>query len=687
MALHAMSEPAAPTARASFPLWPALLIAAAACAAWSNSFEGPYVFDDTASIPYNPSILQLWPPEWLHPPASFGETVGGRPVLNLSFAINYAISGVDVTGIHVGNLVIHVLAALTLFGLVRRALRLPRVPARVAERATPLATAVAGLWALHPLQTAAVTYMVQRAESLAALFYLLTLYGLVRAVNSDAPSGLHRGWATLSVCACAIGAATKETVGTAPLLALLLDVSLITGTFRAAWRARWRLYLGLAASWLVLAAVAVPTGGRGKTVGFGSKVGVWPYLLTQAEAIVRYLGLALWPSPLVFDYGTSTVRGLGQVLPQALLIVLLLAATVAAFARRWPAALLGAWFFLILAPTSSIVPVATQTIAEHRMYLPLAALVAGAVLLLHQGLGRGAYVAAALLALAAGLTTRDRNTDYRSEQALWEDTMEKHPENARIYANVGNSYLVRGHPEEALPFFQHALELDPHLAIAQVNLCNALRETGQAQEAARLLAQVVAADPEEPNARVAYGTVLVDLHRLDDAVVQYRAAMALAPETVTIRTNLAAVLIDQGQVPEALSLLRAAEARNPRVAQVHFHLGRALLASGDVAGALDELSEATRLKPTLPVAHFKLGEVLSSRGEYAAAAQAFRQELEINPADIPARNNLANSLVRTGRIAEAIVEFEAVLAADPGNASVQHNLEYARGLLKNAPAK
>jgi len=677
------TETAAQPAESLRSLGPVLLIVAAACCAWSNSFSGPFVFDDGPSIADNSTILQLWPPHWIHPPGQFGETVGGRPLLNLSFAINYAFGGLRVGGFHALNLAIHILAALTLFGLVRRTLLLPRLTARLREHATSLATTIAALWVLHPLQTAAVTYIVQRAESLAALFYLATLYAFVRA----AAPGAGRRWGVLSVCACALGVATKETVATAPLLALLLDRSLITGSFREAWRARWRLYLPLAATWLLFAALAIPNAGRGGTVGFGSRLEVWPYVLTQAEAIVRYLGLAFWPSPLVFDYGASTVRDPLAVLPQAILIVLLLGASCFALVRRWPAGLLGAWFFVILAPTSSIVPVATQTIAEHRMYLPLAALVALVVLSLHRVMGRAAFALLLACGLALGGATWHRNNDYRTEQALWADTIAKHPENARIYTNAGHVYLAEGRPDMAIPFFLHALELDPHLTSAKVNLGNALRETGHPQDAEQCLREAVAEEPGDGSARLALGTVLVDLKRPDEAIVEYREAMRLAPETVTVRTNLAAVLVDQGQVAEALDLLRAAMARNPRVAQVHFHLGRALLRSGDVAGGIEHLREATRLKPTLPTAHFALGEALARQGDFAAAIEAYRHELDINPADIPARNNLATSLVRSGRIPEAIREFEALLKAQPDNASVRHNLEYVRQLPQGAPPK
>jgi tetratricopeptide (TPR) repeat protein len=661
------------------PLWPAALLVVAALCAWSNSYGGPFVFDDGPSIVDNPTILRLWPPDWLHPPGDVGETVGGRPLVNFTLAVNFALGGPSVRGYHVMNLVIHVLAGLTLLGLARRTLALPRFPERVRGAATPLATTIAGLWMLHPLQTSAVTYVIQRAEALAGLWVLLTLYALVRAAApaSAARPAVRRRWSALAVLACWLGAATKETAAAAPILALLWDGLLLSGSFREALRARGRLHAALAASWLLMAALVVPNFGRGGTVGPASRVGVWPYLLTQCMALARYLGLAFWPRPLVFDYGTSTVRTLSAVLPQAILVVALLGATVVALGRRWAAALLGAWFFLILAPSSSVVPVATQTMAEHRMYLPLAAVVAGTVLVLHRAMGWRAFALLAAAGVALGAATWTRNQDYRTEERLWQDTIAKYPENARIYGNAGHVFLRQGRPQDALPLLQHAVELDPHLVSAKSNYGNALREVGRVDEAVATLREVVAEEPEYANGRVALGTALAQVGQVDEAMREYREAMRIAPDTILIRTNLGAMLIDRGETAEALELLRAALVRAPLVAEVRLHLGRALVKSGQPAEGIADLREAVRLKPALPTAHFELAQALVQAGDLAGAIEEFRADLALDGSQVHVRNNLANALVRSGRIPEAIGEYEAVLRAEPDNAAVRHNLDYA----------
>ncbi|MCE0497832.1 MAG: hypothetical protein LV481_07805, partial [Methylacidiphilales bacterium] len=178
-------------------LW-GLILVLAALGAYANSFSGPFLFDDLSAIRGNPGIRHLWPP-WapLLPPGEL--TVGGRPILNLSFALNYAVSGFNVWSYHALNLLIHILAGLILLGVVRRTLLQPVLREKFGADAWPLALAVALLWTLHPLQTEAVTYLSQRAESLMGLFYLLTLYAFIRTIG---PSSDRGDWPVICVGAC-----------------------------------------------------------------------------------------------------------------------------------------------------------------------------------------------------------------------------------------------------------------------------------------------------------------------------------------------------------------------------------------------------------------------------------------------------------------------------------------------------
>ena len=209
----------------------------ATCLVYLNSLTGPFVFDDQSAILENPTIRRLGSlGDVLSPHLDGGLTISGRPVVNLSLALNYAWGGYGVMGYHLFNLLVHGLAGLTLFGLLRRTLagRLPSSPlagapgnrfagTRWSENALGLAFFTTLLWLVHPLQTSAVTYVVQRAELLMALCYLLTLYSFLRGV-----SAVHPGrWLILSWCACLVGMACKEVMATAPLMQQVVALSAV----------------------------------------------------------------------------------------------------------------------------------------------------------------------------------------------------------------------------------------------------------------------------------------------------------------------------------------------------------------------------------------------------------------------------------------------------------------------------
>lgn len=643
-------------------------------AAYHNSLGGPFVFDDVPAIVENPSIRRLWPlGPVLAPELDGGLTISGRPLVNLSLALNYALGGGAVRGYHLVNLLIHALAGLVLFGAVRRTW----ARFRPAE-ALPAAFCVALLWLLHPLQTAAVTYVVQRAESLVALCYLLTLYGFIRGVEPD-----HRGrWFGLSLTSCLAGMASKEVMATAPLLVLLYDRTFVAGTFREAWRLRWRYYLGLAGTWLLLAWLVAGTTGRGGTAGFGTTIGPWSYLLTQCQAIVHYLRLAVWPDPLVFDYGTATVSRLGDVWPQALLLVALAAATVLALVRRPVWGFAGAWLFLVLAPSSSIVPVASQTMAEHRMYLPLAALVVLVVAGLQARLGRRSVVVSGVLAaLLVGLTLR-RNTDYRSEVVLWTDTVAKQPANGRAHNNLGKAVFAAGRPEEALAHYAEAIRLQPAAPEPYYNLGLALARAGRPAEAVARYEEALRLQPAYPEAHNNLGNVLLASGRLDEAGVHYEEAVRLKPGFAEAHGNLANVRLEQGRGAEAIRHGEEAVRLDPRAAAARYNLGNALAQARRLPEALAHYEEALRLKPDYADVANNLGNVLVELGRLPEAVTAYERAVRLDPEYADPRRNLAVLLTHLGRLPEAVTHLQAYVRLRPGDQGARTELTRLQGLAR-----
>jgi protein O-mannosyl-transferase len=582
------------------PIWLLGVLVAAVCVAYIPSFSGAFVGDDIDAIVTNPHVRSLWP---VHraitaPPNT---TAAGRPVVALSFAFNYALAPDDarevwtppdvgtaaqgpdhpyyrnVWGYHAFNVAVHVAAALALFGVVRRSLELPALRDRFSGHAIHLGFASALLWALHPLNTAAVTYIVQRAESLMGLFLLLTLYCSIRSTET---ARSRWRWIAAATTACGMGMASKEVHVVAPILVALWIWILRPGESLLE-RGRIQLFGSLAATWLLLLWLVLGDV-RSESVGFG--LSGWTsgvYLRTQAEVILHYLRLAVVPSPLVFMYDWPPASSWAAVALQAAVLAFLGSATVVAVARRHPAGLLGASFFLILAPSSSVLPIATEVAAEHRMYMPLAAVVATIVFSIHW-LSRRLVSPPArhlviislvgVLALVLGPVTYARNHDYRSMESLLQDTVEKRPANVRARVAYGGLLLQMERFSEAEFQLRAALTTgervpgDAYITpMAHMYLGSALAAQSQAAEGVIHLERALELSPGLDEAHALLGEAYLQQGRIAEAAAAFERAIGLMPHVppvlergATVLALWADTLAQQDRRREAAATLRRA---------------------------------------------------------------------------------------------------------------------------------
>lgn len=589
----------------------AALIVLAGALTYANSLSGPPVFDDHVTIVRNPQIRRLWPlSEALAAPRD--NTLASRPLVNLSFAVNYAIGGLSVEGYHLANVGIHVLASLLLFGIVRRTLRSNALRERFAETADGIALASALIWMVHPLVTEPVDYLTQRTELAMGLFYLLTLYCAIRAAQ---PGAQAKRWRTGAILACLLGMGCKETMATVPVIVVLYDRVFLFASMSEAWQRRRTLYAGLGLGWVALAALLLSS--LPPTIGFGARISGWTYLLNQCPMILRYLWLAAWPHHLVIDYGLPRQIGLGDVLPQALAVVALLAVTGTALIVRPALGFLGAWFFITLAPASSIVPVMTEVGAERRMYLPLAGLAVLAVLGANRVLsaaGRFRTLAATAAGLAvigplAAATIR-RNHDYASPVALLQTSVDRRPH--------GRS---------------------------RFNLGGALKDEGRIDEA---ITQMRAAAPEQPRALFEIGSMLYDRAQFDDAVEALRA--------FTDRIGQRPATNDQRVVALNLTALALAQQRK-------------------LPAAAAEFASALQLDPDNPSLHGNLAYMLLQQRDFDGARTHYELFLKHHAPDAFVLTNLGIALQELGRPEEARARFREALALDPRDREARRRLE------------
>ncbi len=449
--------------------------------------------------------------------------------------------------------------------------------------------------------------------------------------------------------------ATKEVTVTAPLVVLLYDRTFLAGSFEEAWRRRWKLYLALATTWGIVAVLLISTGFHGDTTGFGvKKFTCWTYLLTQAGVIVHYLRLVFWPTGLCLDYGWPPATNGGRNRAAGNACGEPAGADGVGAREAAGVGISGACFFMILAPTSSFVPV-NDAAFEHRMYLSLAAVVAGVVIggwlvgqrLVERGTIRPlawqatSSTAAILAGATLAILTFQRNADYHSEISIWRDTEAKAPGNARAYDCLGIALHDRGRIDEAIAQYEKSIELDPDFPEIQSNLGAALADRGQ----------------------------------LDEAIAHFRKALEISPNLGDVHKNLGKALASRGQMDEAIVHLRKAVEIEPLVAKFHLSLANALVQQkGQVDEIVAEYQKALEIDPDYAEAHSNLGRVLTIQGQWNEAIAHFQKALEVKPNYADAHNNLAIALACCGHFDEAIDHCEKALEFQHDHQDARANL-------------
>jgi tetratricopeptide (TPR) repeat protein len=571
-----------------------------------NTLPNAFIFDDTPWIVENTRIRSL---------SNLSEilTATNRPVLELSLALNYAVGGENPAGYHALNMAIHILAGLVLYGLVRRTLQLPQYADRFKDSAVWLGGAVALLWLVHPLNTQSVTYIIQRGESLTGLCYLFTLYSVLRYATGG---GVR--WSVTAIVACWLAVGVKEVIATAPLVVLLYDRTFLADSWREIAAKRWGVYLGLFAMWVPMAVLLTKAlSGPDASAGFALEdklLSRWTYLLTQAQVIPEvYLYKSLWPHPLVLDYAwlpaipEDTPTGevmrlfLSNVLWQGLVVVgLLLVSLWGAFRRTWWG-FLGLSFFLILAPTSSFVPIADIAV-EHRMYLPLIAVVCvvvfGVYALLRKAMGDKAWLYGVLLlgvvATVLGLHTVTRNFDYRTRISIWDSTVIARPLNARAWHNLAAALETDGRHEESLACYERVLDILPNYTAAHFGM----------------------------------GGAWLSRNEVDLAIKHFQMAVVQKPDNASYQAHLGKALMLALRLDEAEVSLRRAIELDPKYGRSYEYLGLVLLGKKDIQGAIEQFRAGMEADPTLSSNYHNLAAALANVGRFDEAATVCGQAIQ-----------------------------------------------------------
>jgi len=564
-------------------------------AVYGNSLNGDWHFDDYRNIVDNAN-LHMHVLSWEEIKRALTGLPGEgmtRPLAYLSFALNYYIGRDDVLGFHLTNLLIHYLTAIILFLFIHRTLNLPRLKDQYGKHSYSIALLSTFLWVLHPIQVLAVTYVVQRMASMAAMFYLLAMLFYLLARSAEKKAGLI-GYSILAVLSASLSLATKENSATLPLAILLYDLFFFQGISRENLKKfLWRGLLPL----LLLLLVGLFLLGPAKFVGGYS---IRPFtmgerLLTEPRVMFFYLSLLLYPVSsrftLLHDLDLSTGLLVPWTTLPAILLTLALLAAAFAYARRWPLfSYCLIFFFLNHVIEGSILPL--EIVYEHRNYLPSMLFFVPLAVILIEGLHYFREKKALFRLLAAsvtfflfleGLGVVTRNNALKTELSLWLDNREKSPDLHRVRHNLAIEYTAAGLLLPASEEFLQALKgkaasvsyekYDTYFSLGQV-----CRVRGNDDLALQQFAESIKLFSSFPDVYQAQAEIMMSRGRLDEAERAIRRALYLNSRLPSFHLTYAEILLKRGNPDGALGeakkalLLRDASRRTFRTLAAIFRI-------------------------------------------------------------------------------------------------------------------
>jgi protein O-mannosyl-transferase len=601
---------------------------------YSNTFNSPFVFDDTVNIEKNDALRNF--------SALFDENLAARidPVLGSGFSsrivgystftINYMLHGTDVRGYHIFNLLIHLLNVLLVYALVRLTFCTPSMKNSVAndgafspQSISSIAVFCAILFAVHPLQTQAVTYIVQRFTSLVTLFYLLSLLLYIKARLSETSFKQYAFFIT-ALFSAVIAMKTKEISFTLPVVIALYEFMFLDGSLKNRLLCLLPFLLTMAIIPLTLLSTA-PSGNILDSIGTVSReaasISRSDYLFTQFSVITTYIRLLFLPinQNLDYDYPIYNSFSMPEVWLPFLFLLLIFALALYLFycsqkknSLSWYFRLISfgiLYFFIALSVESSIIPI-KDVIFEHRVYLPsfgfFLCIVTAFMLLkdrLKGPLHKAVIPALLLIVFILAATAYSRNAVWASQLSLWQDSVNKSPLKARPHTNLGNAHYKMGRVDAALAEYLTSVRLDPKYDPAHYNL----------------------------------GIVYLSLGRLDDAANEFRAAIESDPDSDDAFLSLGIALFRMGAYDEALNEFLNAVEINPYNFDAHFNIAVSYEGKGEFDTALREYLIAAGLNPEDAEPHFGAGLCYLGMKRFDDARIEFRTALSIDPGHVQAR--------------------------------------------------
>jgi tetratricopeptide (TPR) repeat protein len=698
---------------------------------YSNTFKVPFLFDDSNTVLKNTSLRDS---DYLTNTSLTDIFSASRLIGQLTFALNHAVDGFNVVGYHLVNLLIHVGCALLLYWFYILTFKTPYVSDHFPKRAdsffqTPkiIALFTALLFVSHPVQTQAVTYIVQRYASLATFFYLFSLVMYIKFRLSESPKAKYVFYA-VSIFSAILAMKTKEIAFTLPLMVILYEFLFFRGEIRK--RILYLIPLTLTMIIIPLSLIGVQSSSPGSAVRIdeltkGASLNIistGDYLNTQFRVIVTYIRLLFLPinqnldydypiyktfftPPVFFSFGfLLMIFGWGVYLlyrsgdkesslkPDSRFrgkdIKLRNKTSGDENERKCWYRLIAFgifWFFVTISVESSIIPIA-DVIFEHRLYLPslgfFMAIMAGVMWFTGKWVNKPlikktVLTAMILVIVVLSVTAYARNGVWRDEVTLWEDVVKKSPNKARPHNNLGGLFLKDNHIDEAVIEIMRTLRIDPDYAEAHHNLGLALEKRGQINEAIAHYSEAIRLNPGYAAAHSNLGAALQKKGRWNEAGEHFNAALQINPAHEEANNNKGLILEREGQIAEAIHYYNIALRINPNYADAQNNLGNLLIRTGEIDAAIAHIAIALKVNPNFAEAEFNMGNAFLLKGIVNDAVPHYKKALNINPDYAEAHNNLGSALMRLGNYDEAIGHYRKALLIRGNYEDAGKNLQIA----------
>jgi tetratricopeptide (TPR) repeat protein len=654
-----------------------------------NTFQVPWQFDDRPNIVDNLAVhFYDLSAERFFKLFSFSLSESIRLFSYFTFALNFYFGRLNVFGYHLVNLIIHLATGILLFWFVLLTLSLPSQRENYGSIGFKVAFLISLLFMVHPVQTQAVTYIVQRMTSMAAMLYLLSLILFIKArLTTGKRRIVYYGGMGLSGLLAVL---SKENALMLPVFIVLYEV-----LFFRQWEDGFS-FRPLLKIFLILGGLGligfVFLGGRYIDVireGYQYRDFTMPErVLTQFRVTLHYLTLLVFPSPsrLNLDYDFPVSKSLVDPFSTFLSLVAILVFLGIGIwkMKKWPVlSFFIFWYFGNLVIESSIIPL--EMVFEHRLYLPSIGPIFLFSLLLVRlwerwvtaGRLRKEAIFAGMLFLAIlplSWATIERNAVWRSEYGLWRDVVEKSPHKGRPHYNIGYFHFRSGQVAEAQKEFELALRLDPKLAPAHLNLGVIYYNQGHFDEALHLFKKALAVHPKYAQAYAYIGEIYDRNGAIDESLANFKRALKIDPYNVGALNHMGLVYIKNGDPERALIEFKKVLMINPNDVEAHVNSAEAYLRKGEGDQALLEIRKAMALNPDHGDAYTLLGMIYLHKGMLDDGVSAFRNALKINPKDVAALSNLGVAYRYKGMIDEAIFQFKKVLSLSPNDEEAHTNL-------------